>query len=119
MDVFPDYETAQVMIGQEWDEWASGGIVDLICPMLYTNDTTLFREYLGRAVNISGEKCMVCAGIGLRTLHNSITPELMKTEMEIARDEGAEGVALFSGYSLTREMMESIGQRSSFERVKR
>ncbi|MFZ2340757.1 MAG: family 10 glycosylhydrolase [Bacteroidales bacterium] len=108
VDVFPDYETAQVMIGQEWDEWASEGNVDFICPMLYTNDTALFREYIGRAVDVAGGRCQVWAGVGLRTSHNIITPDLMISEMEISREVGAQGVAFFSGYSLSKELRERL-----------
>ncbi len=108
-DVFPDYETAQVLIGQEWDEWASEGMVDFICPMLYTNDTVLFRRYLKRAKGIAGISCEVWPGIGLRTSHNIITPELMVREVAIAKEEGAEGVAFFSGYSLSRKLLELSG----------
>jgi len=109
VDVFPDYETAQVLVGQEWDEWASEGAVDLICPMLYTNDTALFRKYIRRASETAGAGCQVWPGIGLRTSHNTITADLMVRELAIAEEEGAEGVALFSGYSLNKELMERLG----------
>lgn len=108
VDVFPDYETAQVLVGQDWDEWASEGMVSFICPMLYTNDTVLFRKYLKRAKETAGAGCQVWPGIGLRTSHNIITPELMAREVAIAEGEGAEGVAFFSGYSLTRELLELL-----------
>lgn len=110
VDVFPDNETAQVLIGQDWDEWVSEGIVDFICPMLYTNDTIRFRSYLKRAKEIADAGCEVWPGIGLRTSHNIITPELMAREVKIAKEEGAEGVAFFSGYSLTKEMTEALGE---------
>jgi uncharacterized lipoprotein YddW (UPF0748 family) len=111
LDVFPDYETAQVLIGQDWDEWASEGIVDFICPMLYTNDTALFRRYLKRAREVAGVKCQVWPGIGLRTSHNIITPDLLVREVTIAEEEGAEGVAFFSGFSLNKEMMKLLDER--------
>ena len=110
VDVFPDYETAKVLIGQEWDEWASEGMVDFICPMLYTNDTTLFRRYLNRAKETAGAGCQVWPGIGLRTSHNFITPELMVSQVAIAKEEGAEGVAFFSGYSLNKELLKLLGE---------
>lgn len=112
VDVFPDFETAMVLIGQEWDEWASEGMVNLICPMLYTNDTTLFRKYLIKARETAAIKCQVWPGIGLRTSHNIITPELMVSEMAIAKEEGAEGVAFFSGYSLSKELLALLGEMS-------
>jgi len=108
VDVFPDNETAQVMIGQDWDEWAAEGRIDLICPMLYTNDTALYRRYLIRALEAAEGRCQVWAGTGLRTSHNVITPEILKAQIAIARQAGAEGIAFFSGYSFTREMSEQL-----------
>lgn len=61
--VFPDADNARVLIGQDWAEWARLGLVDMLCPMLYTNDTALFDKLTKRAVAIgklgksaSGEK---------------------------------------------------------------
>lgn len=34
--VFPDAANARVLIGQDWAEWARRGLVDMLCPMLYT-----------------------------------------------------------------------------------
>jgi len=50
--VFPDADNARVLIGQDWEAWAKLGLVDMLCPMLYTNDTTLFAELTKRAVTI-------------------------------------------------------------------
>lgn len=61
--VFPDANNARVLIGQDWAEWARLGLVDMLCPMFYTNDTALFDKLTKRAVAIgklgksaSGEK---------------------------------------------------------------
>ncbi len=42
--VFPNAENARVLIGQDWAAWAKEGLVDMLCPMLYTNHTPVLRE---------------------------------------------------------------------------
>ncbi|MCK4407092.1 MAG: hypothetical protein KAV44_05410, partial [Bacteroidales bacterium] len=106
--VFPDGETAKVLIGQDWELWAKGGLVDIICPMQYTNDLDVFRKSVKRAVNAANGNCLVYPGIGIRSSHNKNTPEGVVQEVIIAREEGADGVVLFFGSSLTDEFMDKL-----------
>ena len=108
VDVFPDGETAKVLIGQDWELWAKGGLVDIICPMQYTNDLDVFRESVKRAVNAANRNCLVYPGIGIRSSHNTNTPEGVVQEVIIAREEGADGVVFFFGSSLTDEFMDKL-----------
>lgn len=48
--VFPDPDNARVLIGQDWLEWGRQGLVDMLCPMLYTNDLPLFEKLTKRAL---------------------------------------------------------------------
>lgn len=107
-DVFPNPYTAKVLIGQDWESWAGLGLLDFICPMLYINDLNLFREYVARAIKIAGDGYAVYPGIGVKTSHNQITKELIVKEVEIIRDEGADGVIFFSGYSFTPEFRDTL-----------
>jgi len=108
VDAFPDHETAKVLIGQDWELWAKEGIVDIICPMLYTNNTDMFRRYVKEAVRIARGKCLVYPGIACSSSHNKNTPEGVVQEVKIARKEGADGVTFFSGYSLNDEFMDRL-----------
>ena len=107
-DVFPDLETAKVLIAQNWGNWAETGLVDFICPMLYTNDLGLFKEYIGNAINAAGQKCKVYPGIGVHTSHNAITKELLVKEVVITREQKTKGVVFFSGYSFNKEMRDTL-----------
>ncbi len=107
-DVFPNPYTAKVLIGQDWESWAGTGLLDFICPMLYTNDLDLFREYVARAVKIAGKGYEVYPGIGVGTSHNKITKELLVREIEIAREEGADGVIFFSGNSFNQDFRDTL-----------
>ncbi len=97
-----------MLIGQDWEKWAGEGIVDFICPMLYTNDLALFREYTARAVELAGNGCRVYPGIGVGTSHNKITKELIVKEVQIAREERADGFIFFSGNSFTPEFRDTL-----------
>jgi len=107
-DVFPNVDISPVEIGQNWGEWVRQGIIDFVCPMLYTNDTDLFREYITRAVQNADSGCEVYAGIGIVTSHNKITKEILEEEIEIARKAGTRGVVFFSGFSLNEEFLNSL-----------
>lgn len=107
-DVFPDMETADVLIAQNWRYWASNGLVDFICPMLYTNNTELFRQYIKNAAEAAGNNCRVYPGIGVYTSHNKITKDLIVKEVNITREELTNGMVFFSGYSFNKEMMDTL-----------
>ncbi|MCD4791291.1 MAG: family 10 glycosylhydrolase [Bacteroidales bacterium] len=108
VDVFPDGETAKVLIGQDWELWAKEGIVDIICPMQYTNDFDVFRKSVKRAVKATEGKCLLYPGIACHSSHNKNTPEGVVQEVIITREEGANGVTFFSGTSLTDEFMDKL-----------
>jgi uncharacterized lipoprotein YddW (UPF0748 family) len=108
VDVFPDLETSKVLIGQDWGDWAEKGLVDFICPMLYTNNLVLFKEYIQRAIKISGNRCAVYPGIGVFTAHNKITKDLITREVVISRKLGTGGMVFFSGYSFNKEMRDTL-----------
>lgn len=107
-DVFPNPETARVLIGQDWESWADTDLLDFICPMFYTNDLDLFREYTAHAVKIAGKGYQVYPGIGVQTSHNRITKDLLIKEVRIAREEDAGGIAFFSGNSFNQEMRDTL-----------
>lgn len=109
VDVFPDLPTASVMIAQDWGAWAREGLVDFLCPMLYTNNTNLFREYIRKALQ-DGHPVPIYPGIGISTSHNKISKDLLIREVKIVREEGCRGMSFFSGYSLTKEMIDTLGR---------
>lgn len=111
--VFPDADNARVLIGQDWEEWMRQGLVEMICPMLYTNDTALFDKLIKKAVSYRdpagpGKKVLVCAGLGLGTSHNQSTPDIMIEEIRLAQEAGANGVIFFSGHSLKEPFLKEM-----------
>ena len=107
-DVFPDSETASVLIAQDWGKWARAGLIDFICPMTYTNNTGLFREYIRNAMKLADGNCNVYPGIGVHSAHNHITRELIIEEVRITREEKTNGLVFFSGNSFNKEMRDTL-----------
>ena len=106
--VFPAADKAKVLIGQDWESWASQGLVDMLCPMLYINSAALFEKYARRAVEIGAGRVQVCPGIGIGTSHNQNTPEGMLGQIETSRRLGADGVIFFSSSSLTEPFLAAL-----------
>ena len=107
-DVFPDPSESEIEIGQSWQTWAADGIIDFVCPMLYTDSVSLFARYLDKALVAAGERCKVYPGIGILSYHNKITPEILIDEIQTARDMNAGGVVFFSGNSLNDRFIDTL-----------
>lgn len=89
--VFPDARDAVARRLQDWPLWTGSGLLDVICPMAYTNNPAAFRAQIEAARLLAGDK-PVWAGIGAYRLSSSETIESILT----AREVGARGVVLFS-----------------------
>ncbi len=106
--VFPDAANARVLIGQDWAQWTEQGLVDMLCPMLYTNHHSFFEKYVKRAITIARGHCQICAGIGIGTSHNQNTPEGMVEQLRISRNLGCDGIIFFSSNSLKDEFLKKL-----------
>jgi uncharacterized lipoprotein YddW (UPF0748 family) len=106
--VFNNPENSRVLIGQDWAGWAKEKLVDMLCPMLYTNHTRFFEKFTKRAVDAGHGFCQVCIGIGIGSSHNQNTPEGMIEQMKISKAAGADGVIYFSGSALTAPFLEKL-----------
>jgi uncharacterized lipoprotein YddW (UPF0748 family) len=106
--VFPHPGLAAFEIGQDWGTWATEGLVDVLCPMLYTNNHALFRQYVKRTVLVAGGRVKVYAGIASVSSHNKNTPAGLAAEQVIALEERADGIVVFSGYSLDRASLDAL-----------
>ncbi len=106
--VFPDAINARVAIGQDWAAWGREGLVDMLNPMLYTNDVKLYEQLAREAVGFAKGGVQVCPGIGIGTSHNQNTPEGMIEEMRLTKALGAAGVVYFSSKSLSQPFLDAL-----------
>jgi len=90
--VVPDLPKALYQNYQPWPSWMARGVLDAVCPMIYTPDTRLFRSQVEQARGKLGASAAVCAGVGAWRLPVSSVLEKIRA----AREAGASGVVLFS-----------------------
>lgn len=95
--VFANAEDAYARRFQDWRGWLRRGILDVACPMAYTEDTEVFREQVSTAVRTAGG-ARVWAGIG--AYRNTLEGTVEK--IGVARGLGTAGVILFSYDSMVR-----------------
>jgi uncharacterized lipoprotein YddW (UPF0748 family) len=89
--VVPDQRIAFVSRLQDWRLWAETGLLDVLCPMAYTNELETFRQQIDEAVRATAP-ALVWAGIGAYRL----SPGQTVAHIESARAAGARGIVLFS-----------------------
>jgi len=109
--VFPDAVNARVMIGQDWAEWGREGLVDMLNPMIYTNDGKLYERLTREAVSYAKGHALVCPGIGIGTSHNQNTPEGMIEQMRTSKALKADGIVYFSSSSLKQPFLDALKAR--------
>jgi len=90
--VVPDPQTAYGHRFQDWQSWLAEGILDIAVPMAYTPDNGTFRTLVRSARSAAGSRDRLWAGIG--AYMNTVDGTLEK--IDLARQEGAGGVVLFS-----------------------
>jgi Uncharacterized protein conserved in bacteria len=93
--VVPDPREAITHRLQDWGGWLDAGLVDVICPMAYTTDATIFAAQIAGAKQAAGSHPL-WAGIGAYRLSS----EQIVDNTQTARRLGAGGVILFSYDSL-------------------
>ena len=93
--VIPHLEQASNERLQDWRTWLDQGLIDVLCPMVYTPDFALFEEQLAIAQDLAGDR-PVWAGVGAYRL----TPQATLDRIAAARRLKVGGVILFSYESL-------------------
>jgi uncharacterized lipoprotein YddW (UPF0748 family) len=93
--VIPDSDAASAQHLQDWRTWLENGLIDVLCPMAYTQDAAAFKTQIESARQIAGFRS-VWAGIGAYRLTSAQTVENIRA----ARRAGVNGIVLFSYDSL-------------------
>lgn len=106
--VFPGYPDCIYAQAQDWAEWAHEGLVDFLFPMNYTNSVRIAR---GRAVShtalVKG-KVPVWEGLGKSSSASQLSTEMLRRQVEVCLQAGAEGIVLFSYPAVTDEDIEVL-----------
>jgi uncharacterized lipoprotein YddW (UPF0748 family) len=94
--VVPDPVDASTHRFQDWRAWIDRDLIDVVCPMAYTTDASIFATQIAAARQIAGAHPL-WAGIGAYRL----SPDQIVDNVQTARRLGVGGVILFSYDSLT------------------
>ena len=89
--VAPDLDTAVDSRLQDWRSWLDQDLIDVLCPMAYTQDVDLFSRQINAALEFAGER-PVWAGVAAYRL----SPTATLQHIDVARRSKAAGVILFS-----------------------
>jgi uncharacterized lipoprotein YddW (UPF0748 family) len=93
--VLPDATEAYQSRLQDWRTWLDQSLIDVLCPMAYTQDPRLFEEQIAMAREFAGGR-PVWAGIGAYRLAAKDTVRFIGASRRL----GTAGVILFSYDSL-------------------
>lgn len=93
--VAPDAQIAYDERLQDWRGWVDHSLLDVLCPMAYTTETSVFQKQIAAARAYAGTR-PVWAGIGAY----QIPPAQVLAHIAAANKLGAAGIILFSYDSL-------------------
>ena len=94
--IVPDETDARTRRFQDWRTWLEGRLLDVVCPMAYTQDARIFESQIATVRDIAASTS-VWAGIGAYRLSAAQTIDNIRTARRLETD----GIALFSYDSLT------------------
>lgn len=103
--VFPYPEMADHMVRQRWDKWK----IDMVLPMIYYNFYNEELDWIGYATkqgveDLQGKATQLHTGL----FTPKLTPEDLKEAIQLAKDNGAKGIAFFDNGKMTEEQFKVI-----------
>jgi len=93
---FPDPDWARTGVFQDWPAWVQAGALEFICFMNYTLDNAQLGHWLGVQRKLIHSTIPVYAGLGSFLMQD---PSTLIEQVEISRNEGADGFLAFAYYS--------------------
>ncbi len=98
--VLPSPEEALSQARQDWPAWAAEGLLDLVVPMNYRQESVAFDRLARRCVARRG-KAVLLMGIGAWRFGDRMG--MVASRVRLALDAGAEGAVLFSHNNLRQQ----------------
>jgi uncharacterized lipoprotein YddW (UPF0748 family) len=98
--VLPSPEEARSRALQDWPAWAAEGLLDLVVPMNYRQESLAFDRLARQCVARRG-KAVLFMGIGAWRFGDRMG--MIASRVRLALDAGAEGVVLFSHNNLRQQ----------------
>lgn len=104
--VYPTPESA-ARHNQDWPAWIAEGLVDYVCPMIYTEFPEEFRHMLGECTK-AAPAAKIMAGIGTGSNESQADAGTARREIEIAAESGCRGVVFFTLNDSLTEILEQF-----------
>lgn len=96
-DVFPEYNDAYTRRFQDWKLWMKMGIMDILMPMAYAEDTETWKKHVADEISARNGR-PIYAGLG----QWRISAESCIEKIKEGRKLGADGFCLFAYGSATK-----------------
>ncbi len=107
--VFPDPSASRYEVGQDWEQMVKEGLLDIVSPMVYIDNSEVFRKDVENAKRICRRKARVIVGIWLGPrYHRDVDVAGMVDHIKIALEEKASGISFWSASSFTKEYQEAF-----------
>lgn len=100
---YPDSARRQYL--QNWQNWAANKWVDFLAPMDYTGSSMDFAKRVIDSVTQIDNTALIASGIGLLEMKGT---DQMLQQIEIARDQSAQGVTLFATAYLDANRLKAL-----------
>lgn len=115
--VFSSYPSCRVGVGQDWVKWVKEGYLDFVCPMDYIKADHAFAQRVSTQMRQIAGRIPFYPGIGV-TLRYTKTGEEAISQIELAREAGADGFIIFN-YSdgLAEHCVPALGEAILSERA--
>ncbi|MDX9867969.1 MAG: family 10 glycosylhydrolase [Kiritimatiellia bacterium] len=94
--VFPTPEGA-LLRGQDWPEWVREGLLDFVCPMIYSEDATAFGAMLATCVEaLPHPSASLVPGIGTGADESQLDAAAASLQIRACRERRVAGFAFFA-----------------------
>ena len=95
-------------LGRDWGRWARLGWLDFYAAQIYTTNLDEFRTRCKGIVSNLAHDCPVYIGIAAEWSGGKNTVETVVKQVDVARQEGAKGIAVFHGKALANEYLMAL-----------
>jgi len=93
--VLGKYPSCVASVGQDWDGWLAGNLVDYVVPMDYTESQTQFESFLKQHSAVKSHARRTIAGIGVTANESRLDARAVIDQINASRRHGLAGNALF------------------------
>lgn len=108
--VFMEYPECIPHIGQDWIDWVERKLIDYAFPMTYTNSLLMLKRRTKSHLAQVKDACSLWEGLGKESSRSSLDTKALIKQAKICREEGAEGIVLFSYAALTDEDLSALSK---------